>query len=88
MRVIMWILGRADGSAHGVKTPIGYEPTPEDLNLEGLNLSEETVASLLAVDPKLWREDIASVKEFYARFGGKLPEEMKEQLAALEARLS
>ncbi|HWP52171.1 MAG TPA: phosphoenolpyruvate carboxykinase (GTP) [Clostridia bacterium] len=87
MRVIMWILGRADGSANGVESPIGYEPTPEDLNLEDLDLSPETVASLLAVDPELWREDIASIKEFYARFGDKLPEEMKKQLAALEARL-
>ena len=83
----MWILGRTDGSAHAVKSQIGYEPSPEDINLEGLDLSEETVASMLEVDPALWREDIASIKEFYARFGDKLPKEMKKQLTALEARL-
>ncbi len=87
MRVIMWILGRADRTAHAEKSAIGYMPSPEDINLEGLDLSSETVASLLDVDPALWREDTASVKEFYAKFGDRLPEEMKGQLAALEARL-
>ncbi len=88
MRVIMWILGRADGTAHAEKSAIGYMPAAEDINIEGLDLSDETIASLLDVDPALWREDAASVKEFYAKFGDKLPEEMKRQLAALETRLS
>lgn len=88
MRVMMWILGRADGSAKAVETPLGYEPTADDLDLEGLDISKETVNALLDVDPALWREDIASIKEFYAKFGDKLPAEMEKQLAALEERLN
>ena len=87
MRVIMWILSRAAGTAHAEKSAIGYMPKPEDLNLEGLDLPNEAVEALLSVDPALWREDVASVKAFYAKFGDRLPEEMKSQLAALEARL-
>lgn len=87
MRVIMWILGRADGSAHAVESPIGYEPAPQDINLKNLDLSEEIVSDLLKVDPELWKEDIISIKEFYAKFGDKLPKEMKKQLAELEKRL-
>ncbi len=87
MRVIMWILGRADGSAHAVETAIGYEPSPEDINLDGLDFSKEQLAEILAVDPALWREDMESVEQFYAKFGDKLPKELRNQLNALKQRL-
>ena len=87
MRVIMWILGRADGTANAVETAIGYEPTPDDINLDGLDFSKEQLAEILEVDPALWREDMESVEQFYAKFGDKLPKELKAQLEALKKRL-
>ena len=73
MRVLMWILGRCDGSAEAVETPIGYEPRPCDIELEGLDLSEKTVAELLSVDKELWRQEADGISEFYKKFGDKLP---------------
>ncbi len=87
MRVIMWILGRADGTANAVETAIGYEPTADDITLEGLDFSKEQLAEILEVDPALWREDMKSVEEFYAKFKDKLPKELKAQLEALQKRL-
>lgn len=87
MRVLMWILDRCDGKAEAVKTPIGYEPRPEDINIEGLSIDLETIAGLLRVDKELWLEDAKGIGEFYEKFGDKLPAELREQLAALQKRL-
>ncbi len=91
MRVLDWIIERADGNAEAVETAIGYEPKAEDINLEGLEedgVTLEVVKGLLNVDHDLWKEDVVSIKEFYEKFGDKLPEALREQLAALEGRLS
>ncbi len=88
MRVLMWMLGRCDGTADAVETPIGYEPKPEDINIEGLDgITTDTIKSLLNVDSALWKEEVAGIHEFYAKFGDRLPGELKEELAALEKRL-
>jgi phosphoenolpyruvate carboxykinase (GTP) len=40
------------------------------------------------VDKESWREDLDSIKEFYAKIGDKLPQEMKDELAKLEKNLA
>lgn len=87
MRVLMWILDRCENKADAVKTAIGYEPKPEDLNMDGLDIDIETVKNLLEVDIDLWKQDAVGIREFYAKFGDKLPGELKNQLDALEKRL-
>ena len=87
MRVLMWILDRCEGKADAVETPIGYEPKPEDINLEGLNIDIETLKGLLDVDKELWKEDAAGIEEFYQKFGDKLPKELKAELETLKKNL-
>lgn len=90
MRVLDWIIQRVEGKVDAVETAIGYEPKPEDINIEGLEgegINIDVVKDLLSVDVEYWKEDVKGIKEFYAKFGDKLPEEMKKQLAALEERL-
>ncbi|HUH91262.1 MAG TPA: phosphoenolpyruvate carboxykinase (GTP), partial [Lysobacter sp.] len=41
LRVLEWMIGRVDGKADAVETPIGHLPTLADLNLEGIELDEE-----------------------------------------------
>ena len=93
MRVLMWILARCDGKADAVETPIGYEPKPEDINIEGLKgITVDTIKGLLSVDKESWMEDVTregtGIEAFYAKFGDKLPAEMRHQLDALKARLA
>ena len=88
MRVLNWIIDRCEGRAEAVETPIGYEPKPEDIDVEGLgDVTTDTVKDLLTVDKALWKEEVKGIKEFYAKFGDKLPKELESQLATLEANL-
>jgi phosphoenolpyruvate carboxykinase (GTP) len=87
MRVLMWMLDRCEGKAQADKTPIGWEPKPEDINVEGLGIDHETIKGLLEVDTELWREDAKGIRAFYEKFGDKLPKELAHELEALEERL-
>ncbi len=86
LRALEWILGRCDGTADAVETPIGYVPKAEDICLEGLDeVTPETLKELLKVDPAQWKAEVADIKTHYAKFGDKLPKELADCLAALEA---
>ena len=87
MRVLMWILGRCAGEADAVETAIGYEPKPEDIDLEGLDITKETLAGLLSVDKELWKTEAEGIREFYQKFGEKLPKELMAELEKLENNL-
>ena len=87
MRVLLWILDRCDGKAEAVETPIGFVPKAEDIDIEGLDLSLDTIKELLTVDKASWLEDVANIKEFYAQIGDHMPKELYEELDKLESNL-
>lgn len=87
MRVLMWILDRCEGKDNAVMTPIGYEPRPEDINTEGLDIDLDTLTELLKVDKEIWKEEAKGIREFYKKFGDRLPKELRQQLDELEKRL-
>ena len=88
LRVLLWMLDRCDGKASAKETEIGYIPDPADIDVTGLDLSAKTMEELLSVDKESWLADIANIREFYALIGDTVPEELQNQLNALEARLS
>jgi len=88
MRVLMWVLDRCAGRADAVETPIGYEPKAADINVEGLDIDTAAVEGLLSVDRASWLEDVGNIKDFYARFEGRLPRELTNELATLEQNLA
>ncbi len=87
LRVLEWILKRCEGKADAVETPIGFVPHAEDINIEDLEISLDTLKGLLDVDRDLWKSETEGITEFYAKFGDKLPAELRHQLDALKARL-
>lgn len=91
MRVLMWMLRRCKGEAQAVESPIGYLPYPEDINIDGLEedgVTVDTVRDLLTVDNALWLEDCDGVEELYNQIGERIPQELRQQLAALRQRLT
>ena len=88
LRVVLWILARCEGKVDAVKTPIGYVPKPEDIDVEGLNgVTVDTIRDLVSVDRAAWLEDIANIRDFYALVGDRVPAELHKELNELEARL-
>lgn len=88
MRVLDWILKRCEETVDADETAIGYVPKPEDINLEGCGVDEETLKGLLNVDTETWKKEAEGIKEFYKKFGDRLPKELEEELEALESRLN
>ena len=88
MRVLDWILKRCEETVDADETAIGYVPKPEDINLEGCGVDKETLKGLLNVDTETWKKEAEGIKEFYKKFGDKLPKELEEELSALESRLN
>lgn len=88
MRVLDWILKRCEETVDADETAIGYVPKPEDINLEGCGVDKETLKGLLNVDTETWKKEAEGIKEFYKKFGDRLPKELEEELAALESRLN
>jgi phosphoenolpyruvate carboxykinase (GTP) len=86
-RVLEWICRRCDGEGETVETPIGLVPADGELDTDGLDISADEMSELLHVDAHLVREQLAQVKEHLARFGDRLPDELQQQLEALERRV-
>ena len=87
-RVIEWMLKRCENKVDANATSIGYMPKPEDINIEGLELSTDILSSLLTINNESWLEDVNSIKEFYAKIGDTIPDELYEELKILTDNLN
>ncbi|HOV26085.1 MAG TPA: phosphoenolpyruvate carboxykinase (GTP) [Pseudobacteroides sp.] len=86
-RVLKWICERVSGEGKAVETPIGYMPTPDAIDTNGLDVSAEDMAELLKVNKEEWLNEVESIRKHYAGYGEKMPKELYDQLDALEKRL-
>jgi phosphoenolpyruvate carboxykinase (GTP) len=87
-RVLKWILDRIEGRAGSTETPIGNVPTPESLLLDGLSISPDQLDELLRVERNDWVEEEQAIGQFFAKFGERLPEALREEHLALAERLT
>ncbi|MEQ1918423.1 MAG: phosphoenolpyruvate carboxykinase (GTP) [Elusimicrobiota bacterium] len=87
LRVLEWILARTRGEGKADKTPIGYLPTKDALDLSGLDLSAGAMDQLLSVKADEWTGELEGIKAFFDTFGSKLPKELWAQFNALKDRL-
>ena len=87
-RVLKWIVDRINGKVGVNETAIGNMPIAGDIDTDGLDVSAADMAALLNVDKAGWVNEIGSIRENYATYGAKLPDELKEQLESLEKKLS
>ncbi len=88
VRALMWMYERINQAGKAQETAIGYVPTPDALDLDGLDISPETVTALLSVDPADWQKEAADLEPFFAQFGDHLPAAITEEREALVGRLS
>jgi phosphoenolpyruvate carboxykinase (GTP) len=77
MRVLKWIVDRANGRAYGVENPIGRVPRYEDIEWRALNgFSRRKFQELMTVDPEAWKREILSHEELFIKLYDKLPKEL------------
>jgi phosphoenolpyruvate carboxykinase (GTP) len=81
------VFERVNGDAEAVETPIGLLPTPEALDTDGLEITDDDLHALLSVDTAGWRDAIPQIREHYAQFGSDLPAALTVALDTLDARL-
>ncbi len=88
-RVMAWIFRRCEGRARAIETEIGLVPPVGEggIDIDGLYVTPETMAKLLEIDVEGWKEQLPQMREHYAKFGDKLPAELRAQLEELEKRL-
>lgn len=87
-RVLKWAIERLEGKADAVETPIGFVPTGESIDLEGLDMTPAEVEAAVRVDPAEWKTELASIEEWYAKFGDSLPAALLAELEGLKSRLA
>jgi phosphoenolpyruvate carboxykinase (GTP) len=62
-------------------------PAADSLDVDGLDLDPAALAELLRVDESGWRDELPLIEQHFAQFGERLPEALREELAALRTRL-
>jgi phosphoenolpyruvate carboxykinase (GTP) len=86
VRVLKWILERVEGRGAGQETPIGYVPAKNGLTLDGLKISDDTLNELLRVNPEDWENEMEDSKQFFGKFGDRLPRQIREEHQKLAQR--
>ena len=86
-RVLKWVFERVDGTAKAVRTPIGFLPTPDSLDVSGLDVSAADLDVLLSLDATGWSAAIPEIETHFAQFGDSLPTELMAHLHDLAAAL-
>jgi phosphoenolpyruvate carboxykinase (GTP) len=79
MRVLKWVVDRVAGRGGAAETEIGYIPRPEDFDLEGLDISRETMRELFSIKPDEWKPELESQTTFFETIGQDMPRELVGQ---------
>ena len=87
LRALDWVIRRCKGEAEAVETPIGYIPEKNSLNLEGLDISDETLDKLFEINRDAWVQELEGMRKFFDQFGYDLPDEFGDEQQALKKRL-
>jgi len=88
LRVLKWILDRAEGRGTAVETAIGQVPTADAIDRSGLKVSEDDMKQLLKVDPAEWVEALEGQDELIRMFGDRMPKELKAEHEQLARRIN
>ena len=87
IRVLDWIIGRLEGTNQGQESPVGTVPQSGELNTVGIDVDESTLDELLEIDSEAWTKEVESIREFFSEFGQRMPKQLFDELAKLEARV-
>ncbi|MBI2419453.1 MAG: phosphoenolpyruvate carboxykinase (GTP) [Ignavibacteriales bacterium] len=88
IRVIKWIFERLDGKENYVENGLGLVPAAGSIDTTGLDIPQDTMQKLFTLSKEDGMLEVDEMRKYYALFGDHLPEELNDELLALEARLA
>lgn len=88
LRVLRWIIDRAENRVAAQETAIGHLPRPEDIDVSGLDVDPSTLNELLAVDDARWQAEMQSIEEYFGTFGQRLPAKLAQRLQQVRSELA
>jgi phosphoenolpyruvate carboxykinase (GTP) len=78
MRVLKWIVERANGRAISTEGPIGWVPRYEDIDWRGLeDVTPGRFHELMSVDRAQWGQEVLLHEELFIKLYDRLPKEMR-----------
>ncbi len=86
-RVLAWIVRRIEGHTGAADTAIGRIPELEDLDLDGVEISDADLAELFNVDHQSWRVEADMTEEYFTLFADRVPQALRDELQDLRRRL-
>jgi phosphoenolpyruvate carboxykinase (GTP) len=87
MRVLRWIFERCEGRGHATETPLGLQPSYDDLDWSGMPFEPERFDTAMKIEPDQWRDELAAHDALFAKLGEKRPAALQVQREELKARL-
>jgi phosphoenolpyruvate carboxykinase (GTP) len=87
-RVLDWIVRRISGDVDAVESPVGMLPVAGGINTTGLDVAPGVMEELFTVDAASWLAECDLTETYFEEFGDHVPDALREELAALRARLS
>ena len=88
IRVLKWVFERLDGTGKADDKAFGKVPSKGTLDINGLGISEEKLSTLFDISKEEGLAEVNEMREYYKKFGGKLPAELSAELDLLEKRYS
>jgi phosphoenolpyruvate carboxykinase (GTP) len=86
-RVLKWIFERTSGSQNATSTAIGNIPSPDALDIQGLQVTHEVLDNLFKVNKEEWEKEAIELEHYFTLFGDRLPLEITEELKNLKNRI-
>ena len=87
LRVLEWMIGRVEGTAGAIETPIGLQPTEDDINLGGVGLGEDARSLLFGFDRAGWQSEFESLRTYLHDYGPRMPPPLIQEQARIEDAL-
>ncbi|MFO7680311.1 MAG: phosphoenolpyruvate carboxykinase (GTP) [Chloroflexota bacterium] len=87
MRILEWVVERANGNAMGFESSIGWMPRYEDLNWDGLDFSSEQFQQVMTIDAQKWQAEIDSHEELFVKLNDRLPKQLVDVRSLLLSNL-
>ncbi len=87
-RILKWIVERIAGTGKAVETAIGLVPTPDALDLDGLDISRSAVEAVLSPERDGWLQGLDEQRAFFEPFGERLPATIWEEHEKMTRRLT